>query len=211
MRKQRYNLIELAADLSTSVEELIGYGADSELTLYVIADKWPGKKTGNSDAKSAVIVDGQAELLPNDLLKSLNSDSTEVRQVKTKDGGVVFLDSPLKVMRGVHFVTAAERDRVTNALEQTLQPTETAAEGASLPYLDPAHHWYSETLEAAVSAWMALYANGGFKKKSLGHKAQIESWLRKHRPDLRSDYARKGIAKVVNPNEKGGNPITKKD
>ena len=211
MQKQRYNLIELASDLGTSVEELIGYGADGELTVYVIADEWPRKKAGNSDAKSAGIVDGQVELLPIDLLKALSSEYTEVRQVKTADGDVIELDSPQKVMRGVHFVTAAERDRMLEALKSAPQSTVAAFGDALPPYLDPEHQWYSETLEAAVSAWMALYANGGFKKKSRGHKAQIESWLKEHRPHLRSDYARKGIAKVVNPNEKGGNPLTKKD
>ena len=211
MRKQRYSLIELAADLGTSVEELINYGADGELTVYVIADGWPGKKTDKSGAKSAVIVDGQVELLPIDLLKALNSENTEVRQVKTPQGDVIELDSPQKMARGVHFVMAAERDRLKEALKPEPKTAVAASADALTPYLDPEHHWYSETLEAAVSAWLALYSNGGFKKKSLGHKAQIESWLKKHRPHLRSDYARKGIAKVVNPNEKGGNPLTKKD
>ena len=211
MEKQLYDLIELARDLGTTTEDLIRYGADGELILYVIADEWPGKKTDKSGAKSAVIVDGQVELLPIDLLKALNSEYTEVRQVKTPKGDVIKLDSPQKVMRGVHFVTAAERDRMLEALKSAPQSTVAAFGDALPPYLDPEHQWYSETLEAAVSAWMALYANGGFKKKSRGHKAQIESWLKEHRPHLRSDYARKGIAKVVNPNEKGGNPLTKKD
>ena len=207
MKKQRYNLIELARDLGTSVEELIGYGADGELTLYVIADKWPGKKAAKSGAKSDFIADGLVELLPTDLLKALNSEYTEVRQVKTADGDVIKLDSTQKVARGVHFVTAAERDRVLEVLKSTVA----ASADALPPYLDPAHQWYSETLEAAVSAWMALYANGGFKKKSLGHKAQIESWLKKRRPHIKTDYARKGIARVANPDKKRGNPRTKKE
>ena len=211
MEKQRYNLIELAADLGTSVEELVGYGADGKLIIYVIADKWPRKKAGNSDAKSAVIVDGQVELLPIDLLKSLGSEYTEVRQVKTPKGDVVELDSTQKVMRGVHFVTAAERDRMLEALKSAPQSTVAAFGDALPPYLDPEHQWYSEDLDAAVKAWMALYADGGFKKKSLGHKAQIESWLMKHRPHLRSNYARENIVTVVNPNKDGGNPKTRKN
>ena len=119
MQKQRYNLIELASDLGTSVEELIGYGADGELTLYVIADKWPEKKADKSGAKSNFIADGPVELLPSDLLKALNSEYTEVRQVTTPKGDVIELDSPQKVERGVHFVTAAERDRVLEALKPT--------------------------------------------------------------------------------------------
>ena len=210
MEKQLYDLIELARDLGTTTEDLIRYGADGELILYVIADKWPGEKTDKSGAKSAVIVDGQVELLPIDLLKALNSEYTEVRQVKTPKGDVIKLDSPQKVRRGVHFVRAAERDRVQEALKPEPKTAVAASADALTPYLDPEHHWYSETLEAAVSAWLALYSNGGFKKKSRGHKAQIENWLKEHRPRIKTDYARKGIARVANPDKEGGNPLTKK-
>ena len=114
-------------------------------------------------------------------------------------------------MRGVHFVTAAERDRMLEALKSAPQSTVAAFGDALPPYLDPEHQWYSEDLDAAVKAWMALYADGGFKKKSLGHKEQIESWLMKHRPHLRSVYARENIVTVVNPNKDGGNPKTRKN
>ncbi len=210
MQKQRYNLIELAINLCTTEEELISYGADGELTFYVIADEWPGKIEGNSDAESDIIVDGAVDLLPSDLLKALVADRTEVHRVRTKDSDIVVLDSVQTVMRGVHFVTAAERDRVQKALKPTPIPTLAASKDSLPPYLDRSHDYYSDALEAAVSAWMALYADGGFKEKSLAHKAQIKSWLKKHRPDIPSDYAREGIATVVNPNKKGGNPLTKK-
>lgn len=164
MQKQRYNLIELAADLGTSVEELIGYGADGELTLYVIADEWPGTKEDNSDAETDVIVDGAVDLLPSDLLKALVADRTQVRRVRTKDGDIVVLDPIQEVMRGFHFVTAAERDRVL----ETLKPAMAASKYASPPYLDPLHQCYSETLDAAVKAWLALYVEGGFIAKGLG-------------------------------------------
>ena len=210
MQKQRYNLIELASDLGTSVEELIGYGADGELTVYVIADEWPRKKAGNSDAKSAGIVDGQVELLPIDLLKALSSEYTEVRQVKTADGDVIELDSPQKVARGVHFVTAAERDRVLDALKSKPQTAAATSEDVLTPYLDPLHPYYTETLNAAVKAWLALYVEGGFKPKGLGHIEQLEAWLSKHYPDL-SNNARKNIATVANYNKDGGNPTTRKN
>jgi len=211
MQKQRYTLIELERDLGKPIEDLINYGADGELTLCVIADKWPGKKLGNSDTESDDTADGQVELLPTDLLKALNSQYTEVRQVKTADGDVVVLDSTRKVMRGDHFVTAAERDRLQEALKPTPQPTAAASEDALPPYLDSSHKYYSATLEAAVSAWLAQYADGGFKEKSLGHKLQIEGWLKKHRSDkVKSDNARECIATVVNPNKGGGNQRTKK-
>jgi len=211
MRKQRYTLMELERDLGIPVGDLIHFGADGELTLHVIADKWPGKKEGNADAESDVIVDEAVELLPTDLLKALNSEYTEVRQVKTADGDVVVLDSTRKVMRGDHFVTAAERDRLQETLKPTPQPTAAASEDALPPYLDSSHKYYSVTLEAAVSAWLAQYADGGFKEKSLGHKLQIKGWLKKHRSDkVKSDNARECIATVANPNKVGGNQRTKK-
>ncbi len=210
MQKQRYDLIELARDLGTTAEELIRYGADGELTLYVIAHEWPGKKAGSSDAESDVVVDGQVELLPTDLLKALNSDYTEVRQVKTANGDVVVLDSTQEVMRAVHFVTAAERLRVQQALNPAPQPTVATSGDTLPPYLDPSHQYYSETLDAAVRAWSALYVEGRFKLKDRGHREQLEIWLKKHFDHL-SNNARKGIAAVVNPNKKGGNPITRKN
>ncbi len=150
-------------------------------------------------------------LLPSDLLKALVADCTQVRRVRTKDGDILVLDPIQEVMRGLHFVTAAERDRLQEALKPTPQPTAAASKGALPPYLDSSHKYYSDTLEAAVSAWLALYADGGFKKRSHGHKLQIKSWLKKHRPDkVDSDYARDVIAIAVNPNKEGGNPLTKK-
>ncbi len=211
MQKQRYNLIDLAIDLCTTEAELISYGADGELTFYVIADEWPGKKAGNSDAESDVIVDGAVDLLPSDLLKALVADCTKVRRVRTKDGDIVVLDSIQEVMRGDQFVTAAERDRLKEALKPTPPSTVAASNGALPPYLDPEHDYYSEFLDIAVSAWMAQYADGGFKERSLGHKPQIKSWLKKNRSkEIKSDNARKCIATVVSPDKKGGNPLTKK-
>ena len=206
MKKLLYDLPELAHELEASVEQIIRYGAAGDLILYVIADEWSGKKAGNSDAKSNVIADGLVELLPTDLLKALNSEYTEVRQVKTADGDVIELDATQKVARGVHFVRAAERDRVLEALK----PTVAASADAFPPYLDPLHQCYSITLDAAVKAWLALYVEGGFKPKDRGHIKQIEAWLREHYPDL-SNHARKGIATVANHNKDGGNPKTRKN
>ena len=207
MQKQRYSLIELARDLKKSIEELIDYGSAGELTLHVIADKWPGKKAGVE--KTNVIVNGPVELLPADLLQALNAEHTEVRQVKMS-GDVVVLDSPQMVMRGRHFVMAAERDRVCGELRPASQSTMGASEDTLPPYLNPKHDCYSYTLEAAISAWMAMYVEGGFVKRSRGDKPQIQSWLKEHRPEVDSDYAREAVARVANPNKGGGNPKTKK-
>ncbi len=211
MKKKRYTLIELERDLGTTVQELIGYGADGELTVHVIADEWPGKKAGNSDAESDVIVDGAVDLLSSDLLKAMGADHTKVRKVRTRDGDIVALDSIQEVMRGLHFVTAAERNRFEEALKSTSQSTMAASKEVLTPYLDSSHDYYSEFLNIAISAWMAQYVDGGFEERSLGHKPQIKRWLKKHHPkQVKSDNARKYIATVVNPNKKGGNPLTKK-
>ncbi len=196
MQKQRYSLIELARDLKKSIEELIDYGSAGELTLHVIADKWPGKKAG--DEKTNVIVNGPVELLPADLLQALNAEHTEVRQVKMS-GDVVVLDSPQMVMRGRHFVTAAERDRAREALNPDM-----AIFGEDLPpYLDSKSEYFSNTLNAAVRAWMAVYFEEEFRKDKGAHIKQIKAWLEKNFPNL-SDHAQKQIASVVNFNKEGG-------
>ena len=205
MKKRRYSLIELGNALGFSVEELIAYGADDEFTIHVIADNWPGKIA--DDEKSPIVVDGLVELLPTDLLKALNSTTTEVRQVKTAEGEVVALDSPRTVERGIHFVTVTEGDRLYEALNQ--EPSSAENDGEVPPYLDPSHEAYSYTLEAAISVWKALYVDGGFKK-GLSDKAQITAWLKENRPEVSSDNARDAIARVVNPNKVGGNPTTRK-
>ena len=211
MKKKRYTLAELERDLGTTVQDLIGYGADDELTVHVIADEWPGKKAGKSDAESDVIADEAVDLLPSDLLKALGADHTKVRKVRTGDGDIVALDSIQEVMHGLHYVTAAERDRFEEALKPTPQPTLAASKDASPPYLDRSHGYYSEFLGIAVSAWMALYADGGFKERSHGHKPQIKVWLKKNFPkEVKSENARECIATVVSPDKKGGNPLTKK-
>ena len=211
MDKPLYKLTELAHYVGKSVEDLVCYGADDKLTIQVIADNWPVKPTGEGSQRTEKTVDGQVALLAADLLKALGADFTTVRQVRTGEGEIVTLEPAQKVLHGIHYVTAAERDRLREALKPTPQPTVAASKDALPPYLDPSHKYYSDTLEAAVSAWMALYTDRGFKKRSHGHKLQIKSWLKKHRPDkVKSDYARKNIATVVNPNKVGGNPLIKK-
>ena len=211
MDKPLYILAELAHYVGKSVEDLVCYGADDNLAIHVIADNWPVKATGKGSQHSEKSVDGQVALLSADLLKALGADFTTVRQVRTAEEEIVTLELAQKVLHGVHYVTASERDRFREALKSTAQSTAGESEDASPPYLDSSHDYYSDALEAAISAWMALYADGGFKEKTIGHKLQIKRWLKKHRPaKVKSDNAREGIATVVNPNKGGGNPRTKK-
>ena len=78
MQKQRYDLNELAAELGRTVEDLIRFGSEGELTIHVVADQWSGKKTGDANAVSAVPVNGAVSLLPDDLLRSLNAARTSI-------------------------------------------------------------------------------------------------------------------------------------
>ncbi|MRR56983.1 MAG: hypothetical protein EG824_02040 [Deltaproteobacteria bacterium] len=75
------------------------------------------------------------------------------------------------------------------------------------PYLDPKHPYFSKKLEAAISAWLAMYGSGSFHGKR-GHKAEIMKWVennRKEKYDL-SNQAIEAISLVINANPHGGAP-----
>ncbi|MCK9276241.1 MAG: hypothetical protein M0P57_14270 [Syntrophales bacterium] len=73
-----------------------------------------------------------------------------------------------------------------------------------LPSMTREHTYYSEELEMAVAAWIALYQDGKIKTNR-GHKDQIVGWLKEHYPEV-SKGAIERVATVVNPNKKGGAP-----
>lgn len=75
---------------------------------------------------------------------------------------------------------------------------------ATLEYLDSAHPFHSKELAAAVEVWMILYGDGE-PKPGRGHKDQIKAHLT-GRGFSREAIER--IATVVNPNKKGGAPVT---
>ena len=125
-------------------------------------------------------MDGQVALLAADLLKALGADFTTVRQVRTGEGEIVTLEPAQKVLHGIHYVTAAERERLREALKPTPQPTVAASKDALPPYLDPSPKYYSATLEAPVSAWMALYTHVRFTTRSTAHKLPLHGPLKKH-------------------------------
>ena len=73
-------------------------------------------------------------------------------------------------------------------------------------YLDPNHHSFAPELEAAVSAWVALYDSGQCKN-NLGHKDQITKWVQANRKEQKfTAAALDRIASVANHNKKGGAP-----
>ncbi len=192
--KTRSDLNDLSRDLKKSVEELIRISAEGHLTIHVIADDWPGKTDGDDGKDSDIKINGSVDLLPDDLEKSLNAGSTHVTQVRLPDGTVVTLNEKREIMRGDHFVMPEERDR----LQRLLQLTHVAS-GDDLPgYLDPSHYYYSETLDAAVQAWTALFGSGDFMPGKASRE-QIDGWLSKTFKTLKPN-ARSTISTVVNPN-----------
>lgn len=202
--KKYFTLIEIERDLGIPIEELIQHAAHSELTISVIAQDWPGSST---NGLADTILEGLVDLDSSDLLQSLGADHTTVRKVKEHNSdGFVTLDAPVIVQRGLHLVTAAELEHFKTE-HCNIEPEQ----GWVIPpYLDPEYSIQSGELQVAIHAWTALYVDGGFKPKSLGHIEQIKVWLRKHHPDL-TKTARERIATVVNPNKGGGNPKTKKN
>lgn len=70
------------------------------------------------------------------------------------------------------------------------------------PARDPTHAHAAPELIAAVRAWEAVFAEGQLAP-GLSPKTQLERWLAKHHGDL-TEKTRSRIAKVANPNKKGG-------
>ena len=194
------NLGEAARNLDVDVESLIRRGACGDLTIFVIAKNWAIRCDDGVEPLS-----GRVYLMADDLLHGVDADFTPVRQVRVSGSEeIVTLKKPEEVRRGVHYVTVEEFDRFRRQNALTLKL------GAELPpYLDPNHEWYSPKLAAAVNAWMALFADGGFQKGQKGVIDQIESWLMSNIDDL-SPTARGYVAKVVNPRKTkdGGAPST---
>jgi hypothetical protein len=204
--KKYYTLIEVERELAMPIEELIQHAAHDELTISAIAQGWSGSTT---NGLADIILEGLVDLGSSDLLQSLGADHTTVRKVKEHNSdGFVTLDAPVIMQRGLHLVTADELNRF--GVEYC--GIETEREWADPPYMDPTYSIQSDELQIAIRAWTALYIDGGYKPKGLGHTTQIEAWLSKHYPDPRlTKSARERIAMVVNPNKKGGKPKTKKD
>lgn len=203
--KKYFTLIEVERDLGMPIEELIQHAAHDELTISVIAQDWSGSST---NGLADIILEGLVNLVSSDLLQSLGADHTMVRKVKEHNSdGFVTLDAPVIVRRGLHLVTAGELKRF-RAEHCNLEPEQ---EWVDPPYMDPTYSIQSDELQIAIRAWTALYVDGGYDPKGLGHTTQIKAWLKKHYPNPKLTVtARERITTVVNPNKTGGNPITKK-
>ena len=183
MLKKRHTLPELAEALGISVPRLIQYGINGRVIIGVIADHWLGT---SGPELSDTLLEGLVELQPEDLRRSLDAGYTVVRQARmeiVKD--MVTLNAPVDVMWDVHYVTEEERQRFM----RYYRPIEEMHGGEIPSYLDPQHAYYSDNLEAGISAWVALYADGGFEEQSLGHIDQIKNWLKENRPIVNLNVA----------------------
>lgn len=85
-------------------------------------------------------------------------------------------------------------------------------EVAAWPFMKKDHPNYAPELEAAVSAWIALYGRGENKKRGAGEL--VPDWLTKHRPEAgKSTKAKDRITAVVTPEHRktgGAMPSGKK-
>ena len=193
------DLNEVAGLLGVTGEKLIRWAASGKLAITVLADDWPIR----TEAGTVGSITGPANLVPKDLEQSFNADFTLVREVATLgDGEVLMLVEPVELRRGMLFVRADEFRRFRSKYAGF------AGQGDGIPpYLDSSHEWYSPKLAAAVQAWMALFAEGNFRKGPKGAIDQIESWLMSNTNEL-SPTARGYISKVVNPKKTkdGGAP-----
>ena len=72
------------------------------------------------------------------------------------------------------------------------------------PYLDETHPHFSKEVPIAISAWIAMFENGGYSTKK-PPKQQIAEWLKINYKDL-TNNAIKRISTLVNTNKgkKGG-------
>ena len=196
------NLAEAARDLKTDIESLIRSAACADLTVFALAKDWAVQ--GDDDIPSNNLK-GPVYLLAEDLLQGLGAESIPVCQVRMPENDeIVTLLETKQVRRGILYITVEEFDRFRRQHALTLK-----LGTGSPPYLNRHHEWYSPKLAAAVEAWMALFADGNFRKGRIGVIDQIESWLMANTDGL-SPRARGCIATVVNPKKTkgGGAPTT---
>ena len=71
-------------------------------------------------------------------------------------------------------------------------------------YLDPNHEYYSAELAIAIEVWQKLYESGTIRANRAGKK-QIKDLLEGRGL---SNEAINRISTLVNPNKKGGAPVT---
>ncbi len=109
-------------------------------------------------------------------------------------------------MRGdVYYIPLPEADRYAAILEAEKQQEEPPPCN-STPYMNKKHAAYSVELEAAVSCWLALFADAAPGTIRLIGRDEISKWLKENRPKaVESKAALDRVVTIVNPKEnKGG-------
>ena len=195
------NLTEAATHLGTSVGKLIKCGAHGKLTISVVANDWPIR----TDNETAETISDLVALVPDDLLQSYGAEFTLVRKVVTLDEGeTLALVEPIKLLRGVLYVTAGEFRRFRRECGGSVILGDDVP-----PYLDSTHRWRSPELMLAVEAWLAHFSDPSFEPGNRTTKQHIERWLMARDSDLLVTV-RQRIATLVNPEKakKGGAPTT---
>ena len=195
------NLAEAAMQLSTSVEKLIQFGANGDLTISVVANNW----RVHTEGEPSGIVNGLVSLVPSDLLQSYVAEFVLVHEVvETSENETVTLAEPVKILRGLLFVTAEEFRRFRDRYGSSAARTDGVPQ-----YLDSGHSLSSPQLAIAIQAWQALFADGTFDPKGKAVKQRIEQWLVKNHREL-SNHARENIATLILPKKykDGGTPRT---
>lgn len=131
----------------------------------------------------------------------------------TKVGGIVYDEEVVLSVEQKRMTAAGHFDIVITADEVRRYEREHGVHGASDEFHQaaslntPDHPCYSEELAIAASAWTALYSESDGKQINGLQKKHIEKWIRDNYPSLLKETVRR-IATVVNPNKKGGAPIT---
>jgi len=73
------------------------------------------------------------------------------------------------------------------------------------PYLDPEHKFHSDELKIAVEVWLHFFNEDNFTPNK-APKTQLEGYIRKNYPSIKSSRAIGRIATLINPLKDGGPP-----
>jgi hypothetical protein len=176
-------LNQFAADIKMNPHELRVRASEEDINLIVAATHF---KTEN-------IEESWVQLTPRDILGSLNKDYVEATRliVGSKE---ISLSEKVSLRDGLLYVSEDEREKF-----RELRQNE---EATIHQVFDSTHPNYSQTLDAALSAWIAVCSG---EMESNRPKQQIVDWLKSNYPQFR-DGTIDRIASVVNPRKQGGRP-----
>ena len=176
-------LNQFAADIKMNPHDLRVRASEGDINLIVAGTHFKTENFENS----------WVQLTQRDILGSLNSDYVEVTRliVGSKE---IPLTETVTLRDGLLYVSEDERERFRQFRKDE--------EATLYQVFDTTHPNYSETLDAALSAWLA------FCSETMGSnrpKQQIANWLKHNYPQFREGTIER-IASIVNPHKGGGRP-----